>query len=76
MAPAGFPASELTAKSSQEGTAEPTIVADGGHDVIVCYETEHLSLPHVAAAVLDQRLQYVEVASRLQTRADVSWTPL
>jgi hypothetical protein len=76
MAPAGFPANELTAKSSQEGTAEPTIVADGGHDVIVCYETEHLSLPHVAAAVLDQRLQYVEVASRLQTRADVSWTPL
>ncbi|HEY5314179.1 MAG TPA: tubulin-like doman-containing protein [Pirellulales bacterium] len=76
IAPAGFPASELTAQSSQQSTASPTIVADGGQDVIVCYEAEHLSLPHVAAAVLDQRLQYVEVASRLQTRADVTWTPL
>jgi hypothetical protein len=76
IAPAGFPAADLVAQTSHETTASPTIVADGGDDVIICYETEHLSLPHVAAAVLNQRLQHVEVAARLQTRVDVPWAPL
>jgi hypothetical protein len=35
-----------------------------------------LPLRHVAAAVLDQRFQNVEVATRLHTRIDVPWSPL
>jgi hypothetical protein len=42
----------------------------------LCYEAEQLSLRHVAAAVLDNRSQYVELASRLHTRVDVTWLPL
>ncbi len=30
----------------------------------------------IAAKVLDQRFQAVEVAARLHTRTDVPWTPL
>ena len=54
----------------------PTVLADAGSDLLVCYEVEELPLPRVAAKVLDQRFQAVEAASRLHTRTDVAWTPL
>ena len=57
-------------------TASPTVVADSHSDMLVCYEVQDLPLKRIAAAVLDQRYQAVEAASRLHTRSDVAWTPL
>jgi hypothetical protein len=61
---------------AEGGDAQPTVVIDDEADLLVCYEVEELPLPRVAAAVLDQRFQAVEAASRLHTRSDVPWTPL
>jgi hypothetical protein len=57
-------------------TLAPTVLADAGSDILVCYEIEDQPLRRIAAEVLDQRFQAVEVASRLHTRTDVAWTPL
>jgi len=54
----------------------PTVLADAGSDVLVCYEVEDQPLRRIAAKLLDQRFQSVEIASRLHTRTDVAWTPL
>jgi len=35
-----------------------------------------LSLPHVAAQLCDFRTDLIDAASRLHTRADVTWAPL
>ena len=43
---------------------------------LICYEVEDQPLRRIAAKVLDQRFQAVEVAMRLHTRTDVPWTPL
>ena len=54
----------------------PTVVPDASGDVVLLFETGELSLKHVAAALVDSRLDLTEVASRLHTRSDVTWTPL
>ena len=67
----------VAAQMSGDGESPaPTVLADAGSDLLVCYEVEEQPLPRVAAKVLDQRFQAVEVASRLHTRTDVAWTPL
>lgn len=76
IAPHDLPSAELTRQLGDDLPAAPTVVTDAGHNVIVCYEAEQLSLQHVAAALLDRRSQYREVASRLHTRVDVQWSPL
>ncbi len=58
------------------GSLAPTVLTDADSNILVCYEVEDQPLPGLAAKVLDQRFQAVEVASRLHTRTDVSWTPL
>jgi serine/threonine protein kinase len=54
----------------------PTILRDADADLVLCYEQQELSLPHVAARLIAGRNDYTEIAARLHTRADVSWTPL
>jgi hypothetical protein len=44
--------------------------------VVLLFETGGLSLKHAAAALIDSRIDLTEVASRLHTRSDVTWTPL
>jgi hypothetical protein len=55
---------------------EPTVLADAGGEMLVCYEVEGQPLQRIAAKVLDYRFQAIEAASRLHTRTDVPWTPL
>jgi hypothetical protein len=67
----------VAAQVSGDGaTVAPTVLADAGSDMLVCYEVEDQPLRRMAAAVLDQRFQAVEVAARLHTRTDVPWSPL
>jgi hypothetical protein len=56
--------------------AAPTVITDSDADLLVCYEVEDLPLGRVASAVVGQRFQAVEAASRLHTRMDVPWTTL
>ena len=57
-------------------TTPPTVIVDPQADMLICHEIEDLSLKRIASAVLDQRFQVVEAASRLHTRTDVQWVPL
>ncbi len=67
----------VAAQTSGSGESPlPTVLADAGSDLLICYEVEDQPLRRIAAEVLDQRFQAVEVASRLHTRTDVPWTPL
>jgi hypothetical protein len=54
----------------------PTIVPDASSDLVLLYELGDLSLPHVAAQLCDFRTDLIDAASRLHTRADVTWAPL
>ena len=76
LIPADLSSAELIRRVRDEVAASPTVVADKENEVLLCYEMEQLPLPRVAAAVLDQRFQNVEVASRLHTRIDVQWSNL
>jgi hypothetical protein len=54
----------------------PTVVADAASDVVLLLEIGDLSLRHAAAAIIGQRPDLAELATRLYTRSDVTWTPL
>ena len=54
----------------------PSVVFDSVDDVTICYEFERISLPIVAAALVDNRPEYIEIASRLHSRTDVTWAKL
>jgi hypothetical protein len=69
------PAQLLPQLGAEAGQAS-TVLDDAENGALLCYEAEQLSLRHVTAAVLDQRSQYAELASRLHTRVDVTWLPL
>jgi hypothetical protein len=60
----------------EEFQQQPTVVPDASGDVVLLFETGGLSLKHAAAALIDSRIDLTEVASRLHTRSDVTWTPL
>jgi hypothetical protein len=59
----------LTAQCGQEAT----IVHSTDGDVIACQEGELLEVRRVAAKLIGNRRDFVEVAQRLYTRIDVSW---
>jgi serine/threonine protein kinase len=54
----------------------PTVVVDSDGDIVLCQEAEQLSPRAVAAYLADQREQVPQLAARLHTRVDVTWTPL
>jgi eukaryotic-like serine/threonine-protein kinase len=66
--------------ATQIGPAEfqqqPAVVPDASGDVVLLFETGELSVKHAAAALIDSRADLTEVATRVHTRADVTWTPL
>jgi hypothetical protein len=76
LAPASLPAEQLATRLGDQTLPIPTVVADADNTLMVCYEVEQLPLRRVAAALLDGRPQYREVAARLHTRIDVPWLPL
>jgi len=53
-----------------------TILAGTEADLVLVFEQQELSLPHVAARLIEGRKDFVEIASRLHTRVDVSWSEL
>jgi serine/threonine protein kinase len=74
--PSGDNSAPLADALTQRLEPAPTILQDRDADLMLCYEQQELSLPHVAARLIAGRNDYTEIAARLHTRADVSWTPL
>jgi hypothetical protein len=76
VAPDELLARELVEQLGSQFSPMPTVIIDAENDVLLCYEMDQLPLRLVAAAVLDRRFQNVEIAARLHTRIDVSWSAL
>jgi hypothetical protein len=62
--------------SPAEFSQPPTVIPDASGDVVLLFEMGEMSVKHAAAALIDHRCDLAELASRLQTRSDVRWTPL
>ncbi len=56
--------------------ALPAIAPGTSSDLVLLFELGDISLPHAAANLIDFRRDLAEAASRLQTRCDVTWTPV
>jgi len=52
---------------------DAAIIHSAGSDFIACREAELLEVRRVAANLIDNRRDFVEVAKRLHTRIDVNW---
>jgi eukaryotic-like serine/threonine-protein kinase len=76
IAPEALVPALLAAMSGDGKGIVPTVLADAGSDIVICYEVEDQPLRRIAAKVLNRRFQAVEVAARLHTRTDVPWAPL
>jgi eukaryotic-like serine/threonine-protein kinase len=57
-------------------TQLPGVAAGAAGDLVVLYELGNVSLAHTAAHLIGFRRDLAEAASRLQTRSDVTWTPV
>jgi len=56
-----------------ETDQEAAIIYSAGSDFIACREAEFLEVRRVAANLIDNRRDFVEIAKRLHTRIDVNW---
>jgi len=54
----------------------PGVAPGSASDLVVLYELGDISLPHAAAHLIDFRRDLAEAAGRLQTRSDITWTPV
>jgi hypothetical protein len=57
-------------------TQLPGVAPGTGCDLVLLFELGDVSLPHVAANIVDFRRDLAEASSRLQTRSDITWTPV
>lgn len=56
--------------------AAATTTIGSDNNLAMCVEAGQLSVPHVAAALVEYRRDRVEFAGRVHSRTDVVWTPL
>jgi hypothetical protein len=54
----------------------PGVAAGGASDLVLLVELGDVSVAHAAAQLIDFRRDLAEAAGRLQTRSDVTWTPV
>ena len=73
VAPSHLDASCLREVSQQASGDDATVVCGFGHEVLVCYEVERVSLEGVAARFISSRPDCQKLASRLHTRIDIDW---
>jgi hypothetical protein len=57
------------------GAAATTVRGDD-NNLALCVEVGQLSVPHVAASLVEHRRDRVEFADRVHSRTDIAWTPL
>ena len=63
----------LRAAIELETSRIPSVVVDSHVDFVVGWEVEGMSLPRVAAYLMDNQRDAAQLASRLHTRVDIAW---
>jgi hypothetical protein len=74
IAPPDLSTTELRAQLSKLTNDQLTIVQDSIGELVVCYEVEQIPIDNVLAKLIGTREDILEVARRLHTRIDVSWS--
>jgi serine/threonine protein kinase len=74
--PDSEPLGELLHQIEQQQGSTVTTVPGCGDDINICYELQHLSLPHVLQSLTGGDTEFEQVAKRLHTRVDIEWMPL
>ena len=74
IAPPDLSTTELRAQLSKLTNDQLTIVQDRIGELVVCYEVEQIPIDNVLAKLIGTREDILEVARRLHTRIDVSWS--
>jgi hypothetical protein len=54
----------------------PGVVPGGSSDLVILFELGDISVAHAAANLIDFRRDLADASSRLQTRSDITWTPV
>jgi len=54
----------------------PGVAPGGSSDLVLLFELGDISVAHAAAHLIDFRRDLADAASRLQTRSDITWTPV
>jgi hypothetical protein len=55
---------------------EPMLVVGDDPDLVICCEAERIPLDSIADALTEEWIELPQMASRVRTRIDVTWTPL
>ncbi|MBN2474240.1 MAG: protein kinase [Pirellulales bacterium] len=76
VCPQGAAAASLQEIIRDRAQQQPSVIHDRDSDLVLCYEIQQLSLGAMAADLIAHRPDYAEIASRLHTRIDITWTPL
>jgi hypothetical protein len=74
VVPAGGPADRLAETVERGAGLRPTVVCDAGPDLALCCEIGEISVSRAIDALLGDRRQCAEIAARLHTRIDISWS--
>jgi serine/threonine protein kinase len=53
-----------------------TVIPTAQCDLIVCHEVENLDVCRIASRLVEGRRDYVDIAKRLHTRVDVTWSEM
>ena len=56
-----------------EAAEPPTVAIDPHSDFVIGWEIEGISLPRVAAQLIDNQRQVAQLAALLHTRLDIDW---
>lgn len=54
----------------------PALISDAGGDLVFCFELSDIPISHAAAAIIDHRPDFADLAYRLHARTDIVWQPL
>ncbi len=72
MAPASLKRGSIRKGVRESLGVTPSVICTGV-DFVACYELEKVSLPRIAAKLVDGRQDFVDCAMRVHTRKDIDW---
>jgi serine/threonine protein kinase len=75
-AAANSSATQLCESIEQLCNQTSNLVTSDDAGLALIYETEQVSLAHLAAGITEYRSEYADVARRLHTRVDIDWAPM
>jgi len=73
IAPSAALGAALRAALELETTQQPSLAIDSHSDCVIGWEIEGMSLPRVAADLIDNQRDIASLAARLHTRLDIAW---